>query len=117
MSRLGKRLPEKLLGTSQRGRMLTEGPGVLLHHPVLLLGLILWSSIFEGLLCARNHAGLRVSGITVWEYQEGAQKNDDAKSPGGAGSSPEVNRTPSRCLLSVWTAMELAPLGVGEELM
>lgn len=116
MSRLGKRLPEKLLGMSQRGSILMEGPGVLLHHPVLLLGLIIWSSIFEGLLCARNRAGLSFRDHS-WEYREGAQKNDDSKSPGGAGSSPEVNRTPNICLLSTWMAMELAPLGVREELM
>lgn len=48
-------------------------------------------------------------------YHEGAQ-NEDSKSPGAAGSSPELRETPSPCSLSTWMTMELVRLGAGEEL-
>lgn len=42
------------------------------------------------------------------------QKNEDSQTPSPSGflvCPPEVNRTPSVCLLSTWKAMELVPNG------
>lgn len=69
----GEGLPEKLLGISQRGS-LRDARSMLVGHLVLPLWVSLGvkrsvQSVPECLLCAKNHAGLCVSRVLVWESQ------------------------------------------------